>query len=54
MRPGNDPDYPIYSLDPVKMAGPMYDAARATGRTDLPPIETIVDTSIAAEALASL
>jgi ABC-type nitrate/sulfonate/bicarbonate transport system substrate-binding protein len=54
MRPGNDPDYPIYSLDPEKMAGPMYDAARATGRTDLPPIETIVDTSIAEEALASL
>jgi ABC-type nitrate/sulfonate/bicarbonate transport system substrate-binding protein len=54
MRPGNDPDYPIYSLDPEKMAGPMYDAARATGRTDLPPIETIVDTSIAQEALASL
>jgi ABC-type nitrate/sulfonate/bicarbonate transport system substrate-binding protein len=54
MRPGNDPAYPIYSLDPEKMAGPMYDAARATGRTDLPDIATIADASLAQEALASL
>ncbi|WP_127753124.1 ABC transporter substrate-binding protein [Devosia sp. 1566] len=54
MRPGGDPAYPVYGLDKAKMAGPMYDAARATGRTELPPIDDIVDTSLAQEALASL
>lgn len=51
MRPGGDPDFPLYALDPEKMAGPMYDAARATGRTDLPPIDDIIDTSIVEDAL---
>ncbi|UXN69118.1 ABC transporter substrate-binding protein [Devosia neptuniae] len=51
MRPGGDPDFPLYALDPAKMEGPMYDAARATGRTDLPPIGDIIDTSIVADAL---
>lgn len=51
MRPGGDPDFPLYALDPAKMEGPMYDAARATGRTDLPPIADIIDTSIVADAL---
>jgi len=53
-RPGNDPAYPIYGLDPEKMAGPMYDAARATGRTDLPDVAKIVDTSLIEEARAAL
>jgi ABC-type nitrate/sulfonate/bicarbonate transport system substrate-binding protein len=53
-RPGNDAAYPIYSLDPEKMAGPMYDAARATGRNDLPDIATISDTSLVEEARALL
>jgi len=54
VRPGGDPNYPIYSLDLEKMAGPMYDGARATGRTDLPPIEKIADPTIAQDALKSL
>jgi len=51
MRPGGDPDFPLYALDPTKMEGPMYEAARATGRTDLPPIGDIIDTTIVEDAL---
>ncbi|MEF2070100.1 ABC transporter substrate-binding protein [Consotaella aegiceratis] len=54
IRPGGDADYPVYSLDPEKIAGKMYDAAKATGRTDLPPVDQIVDTSIVEDARASL
>lgn len=52
--PGGDDDYPILSLDPELMAGPMMDAARATGRENLPDIATIIDTTLAAEAAALL
>ncbi|QPM91535.1 ABC transporter substrate-binding protein [Pseudooceanicola algae] len=48
--PGMDADYPLFTLDKAKMSGIMYDAARATGRTDLPDIDSIVDTSIVEDA----
>ena len=32
VRPGGDPKFPIYNVDPKLVAGPMYDAAKATGR----------------------
>ena len=35
VRPGGDPKFPIYNVDPKLVAGPMYDAATATGRADL-------------------
>lgn len=54
VRPGGDPDYPVFALDPTRMAGVMYDAARATGRTDLPPIERIVDPTLVGDAAATL
>ena len=41
---------PLLALDRDLMAGPMYDAARAAGRKDLPPIDKIADFSIVAEA----
>ncbi|MDE1994873.1 MAG: ABC transporter substrate-binding protein [Rhizobiaceae bacterium] len=53
-RPGNDPKYHLFKLDKEKMAGPMYAAAKATGRTDLPDIDKIADASIAEEAFAGL
>lgn len=53
-RPGGDPNYPLLKLDREKIAGRMYEAARATGRTNLPDVEKIIDPSLAEEALASL
>ena len=50
IRPGGDPNYPIYGLDLKHMSGPMYDAARATGRTGLPDVSKIADPSVAADA----
>ena len=41
---------PLLSLDRELMAGPMYDAARAAGRKDLPPVEKVADFDIVAEA----
>jgi ABC-type nitrate/sulfonate/bicarbonate transport system substrate-binding protein len=52
--PGGDPGYPILSLDPELMAGPMMAAARATGRDNLPDISTIADPSLVEEAAALL
>lgn len=53
-RPEGDSDYRLLSLDLEKIGGPMYEAARATGRTELPDVEQIVDTSLVEEALDSL
>lgn len=51
IRPKGDASYPIYGIDLKTMSGPMYDAAKATGRTDLPDIGKIADPSLAADAL---
>jgi ABC-type nitrate/sulfonate/bicarbonate transport system substrate-binding protein len=53
VRPGGDPKFPIYNVDPKLVAGPMYDAAKATGRADLPDATKIVDPSIVADAMAA-
>jgi ABC-type nitrate/sulfonate/bicarbonate transport system substrate-binding protein len=53
VRPGGDPKFPIYNVDPKLVAGPMYDAAKATGRTDLPDATKIVDPSIVLDAMAA-
>jgi ABC-type nitrate/sulfonate/bicarbonate transport system substrate-binding protein len=53
-RPGGDPNFPIYSIDLKHIAGPMMDAARATGRTNLPDAAKIADPSLVMEALANL
>jgi ABC-type nitrate/sulfonate/bicarbonate transport system substrate-binding protein len=52
--PGGAADYPIFTLDPEKMGGIMTEAAKATGRTDLPPVEQIADPSLVEEARAML
>lgn len=52
--PGGDDDYPIFKLDTELMAGPMMDAALATGRTDLPDVSTIADPTVVEEARALL
>jgi ABC-type nitrate/sulfonate/bicarbonate transport system substrate-binding protein len=38
-------------VDTARVAGPIYTTMRATGRTKLPPADTLVDTSIVAEAM---
>lgn len=53
-RPGGDPNFPIYSIDLKHISGPMMDAARATGRTNLPDAVKIADPSLVMEALANL
>lgn len=53
-RPGGDPDFPIYSINLQHIAGPMMDAARASGRTNLPDASKIAAPDLAVEALANL
>ncbi len=53
-RPGGDPDFPVYSISLEHIAGPMMDAARATGRTGLPDAARIADPSLVLEATANL
>ncbi|EUB99381.1 hypothetical protein PMI07_005662 [Rhizobium sp. CF080] len=53
-RPGGDPNYPIYSIKLDYIAGPMMDAARATGRTNLPDASKIAAPDVALEALANI
>lgn len=53
-RPGGDPNYPIYSIKLDYIAGPMMDAARATGRTNLPDAAKIAAPDVALEALANV
>lgn len=50
MKPRDNPDYPLLTLNRDYVKGPMVAAAAATGRTDLPDIDSIFDFSIAEEA----
>ncbi|MCX5495522.1 ABC transporter substrate-binding protein [Kaistia dalseonensis] len=51
IHPGMKPDFKLLSMDRDLMAGDMMAAARATGRTNLPDIDKIVDFSVVTEAL---
>jgi ABC-type nitrate/sulfonate/bicarbonate transport system substrate-binding protein len=53
-RPGGDPNFPIYSISLEHIAGPMMDAAKATGRVDLPDAAKIADPSLVMDALANI
>lgn len=44
----------LLELDPDTLVGPMYDAARAAGRTALPPVAQIADPSIMEEVYRTL
>jgi hypothetical protein len=46
----DEPGKQRLALDRALMAGPMYTAARATGRGELPDIDKIADFDIVAEA----
>nr|WP_305123164.1 ABC transporter substrate-binding protein [Roseomonas sp. GC11] len=46
----SEPGHPRLSLDRALIEGPMYAAARATGRTNLPDIAKIADFDVVAEA----
>jgi ABC-type nitrate/sulfonate/bicarbonate transport system substrate-binding protein len=43
----------LLRFDPTLIAGPMYDALRASGRTQLPPVSDVVDTTILDEVYGS-
>lgn len=43
-------DHPRMALDREIIQGPMYEAARATGRTNLPDVEQIADFTVVPEA----
>ncbi|WP_424134898.1 ABC transporter substrate-binding protein [Roseomonas chloroacetimidivorans] len=46
----DEPGKPLLALDRDLMAGAMYDAARAAGRTNLPEVDRIADFSLVTEA----
>jgi ABC-type nitrate/sulfonate/bicarbonate transport system substrate-binding protein len=48
------PDLPLLTLDKDTLAGPMYAAARASGRDKLPEIDKLCDFSVMQEVHASL
>jgi len=48
------PSRPLLSLDRDMMAGPMYAAARAAGRTALPDIDRIADFTVVPEAFKGI
>ena len=48
------PDLPLLTLDKDTLAGPMYAAARASGRDKLPEIDQLCDFSVMQEVHASL
>ncbi|SEP82678.1 ABC-type nitrate/sulfonate/bicarbonate transport system, substrate-binding protein [Faunimonas pinastri] len=54
IRPNNDPSFKILTMNKDEVTGPMYAAAKASGRTNLPDVDKIFDFSIAEEAHASL
>ena len=48
------PDQPLLVLDRDTIAGPMYDAAKASGRTNLPDVDKLADFSVMQEVHDSL
>ena len=48
------PDLPLLTLDRDTLAGPMYSAAKASGRENLPDIDKLCDFSVMQEVHASL
>jgi len=48
------PDLPLLVLDKDTITGPMYAAAKASGRENLPPIDKLCDFSLMQEVHASL
>jgi len=54
LRNPDKPDLPLLTLDKDTLAGPMYAAARASGRDKLPEIDQLCDFSVMQEVHASL
>jgi len=50
IHPGLKPGFPVYAMDRDAMQSHMYAAARAAGRSTLPPIDRIADFSVARDA----
>jgi ABC-type nitrate/sulfonate/bicarbonate transport system substrate-binding protein len=48
------PQKRLLELDRETLTGPMYAAAQATGRTNLPPVDRIADFSVMEEAYRSV
>jgi ABC-type nitrate/sulfonate/bicarbonate transport system substrate-binding protein len=48
------PDLPLLTLDRDALTGPMYAAAKASGRENLPDVDKLVDFSVMQEVHASL
>jgi len=54
LRNPDKPDLPLLTLDRDTLAGPMYRAAKASGRENLPAIDKLCDFSLMEEVHASL
>lgn len=50
LYPIGEPNHPLLTVDKAAMSGPMYAAAKASGRTNLPDVDKIADYSLAIEA----
>ena len=48
------PDQPLLVIDRELLAGPMYAAAKASGRDKLPDVDKLVDFSVMQDVIASL
>ena len=48
------PDLPLLLLDKDAIAGPMFAAAKASGRENLPAVDNLCDFSVMQEVHASL
>ena len=54
MKDPKNPAQKMLVIDPATISGPLYAAAKATGRKNLPPVDKLADPSLMKEVYASL
>ena len=54
MKDPNNPKQKYLVIDPATIAGPLYAAARATGRKNLPPVSKLADATLMQEVYSGL
>ena len=54
MKDPKNPAQKMLVIDPATISGPLYAAARATGRKDLPPVSRLADATLMKEVYDSL
>ena len=54
LRDPGKPDHKLLTLDRDAIAGPMYDAAKASGRDKLPEVDKLCDFAVMQEVYAGI